>query len=504
MTPELPMDAFFRKVEERGDSLTFDDIRIKTGYSEVERDHINLSTKFSRNIPLLIPIVSAAMDTVTEYEMAIELAKIGGIGVIHRGLTPKKQAFHVARAKYHLTGRLIERPITMRDDQTIESILKRREEKKYPFHSFPIVDTEGRLVGLLTRNDFDMCDDPSRLASEVMTPKPITAPPDVTLEDAYSIMRQHKKKILPLVDGGQRLVGMFVFSDVARVKSGSSSTYNVDAQGRLRVAAAIGDGEAELERAEVLVQKQVDVLVIDKAHADTKSVISTLTELKRRYPQVDVVVGNISEPESAKRLAQAGADGLKIGQGPGSICTTQVVTGIGCPQVTAVYNCARAVRGLGIPVCADGGIRHSGDIVKALAVGADSVMLGRLLAGTKETPGEVSTYRGKQVKDYRGMGSMGAMEKNLASRERYSQAGLSIDDVVPEGIEGVVPYQGELAKALKQRLGGLRGGMHYVGAASVDELHLKADFRRPTTSGMVEAHPHDVEITKDAPNYPRG
>lgn len=499
------IDEFFRIMEERREALTFDDVRLRTDYTEIERDDVLLETRFSRNITLKIPIVSAAMDTVTEHAMATELAKLGGIGIIHRGMGAEEQAKQVARVKFHLTGRLIERPITAREDETIESILNRHKEKGYKFHSFPVLDSSGKLVGLLTRNDFDLCVDRSLPARAVMTRDLITGDPDASIDDAYGLMQSHKKKVLPLVDSDRKLVGMYIFADVSRIKSGHANTFNVDAQGRLRVVAAIGVSEKDLDRARLLVAKEVDALVIDKAHADAQKAIDTLKALKAAFPSVDVVVGNISEAWSAERLIKAGADGIKIGQGPGSICTTQVVTGTGCPQITAVYNCSKAARGTGVPVCADGGMRFSGDIVKALAAGAHSVMLGNMLAGTDESPGEIITYRGKPVKIYRGMGSLGAMEKNLASRDRYGQSGLAIQDVVPEGIEGVVPARGKLERLLHQYLGGVRSAMAvYTGARTIDELHRKADFHHVSNAGVTEAHPHDVEITRDAPNYPRG
>lgn len=506
-TTEYRIDDFFRVMHERREALTFDNVRLRTTHTAIEREDVKLTTKFSRTISLKIPVASAAMDTVTESPLAIELAKLGGIGVIHRGLSPKEQALHVARTKYHLTGKVVDRPITVRDDSTIGSILELREKKQYAFHSFPVIDNSGKLVGLLTGRNFKFCEDNNLTAREVMTSRAdlITTAPDADLENAYTLMKQHQISVLPLVDADGQLAGMYVFSDVKDAKSGSRTNFNVDSQGRLLVAAAIGVTIEDLERAQLLVDNDVDVLVIDKAHADSKKALYTLQALKSVFPNVDIVVGNISEPWSAERLIKAGADGIKIGQGPGSICTTQVVTGTGCPQITAVYNCSKVARAAGVPVCADGGIRSSGDIVKALAAGADSVMLGNLLAGTDESPGTVITYRGKSVKIYRGMGSLGAMEKHLSSRDRYGQGDLSIEQVVPEGIEGAVPYRGKLAKVLHQYVGGVRSAMaNYVGTPTIDNLHHQADFYYVNSAAVIEAHPHDVEITHDAPNYTRG
>ncbi len=487
----LPKDAFFAKLDAIGLAVTYDDVRLKTGYAETMPDEVAVATKFSRRIPLRIPITSAAMDTVTEHPMAIALAKAGSLGVIHRNLTPEAQAREVARVKFHLHA-LIRDPITMREDQTIAQILQTKAEKGYSFHTFPILNAEGRLVGILSENDFDFCADPSQLARAVMSMHPITASPRTTVQEAYQRMIREKKKLLPLVDAEGRLTGLYIFSDVKRVVTASNSTYNVDANGQLLVGAAIGVND--YERLEKLLAKGLDVAVIDTAHADTKSVLETLREIKRRYPGLDVVVGNISQPESARRLLDAGADGIKVGQGPGSICTTRIIAGIGCPQVTAVYKCAQVADEYGVPVCADGGLRYPGDVVIALGAGASSVMMGNMLAGTDEVPGDVVYFEGRQWKTYRGMGSRAAMEKHAASRERY-RAGKS--SLVSEGVEGLTPYKGAVIKVVHEYVESLRRGMGYVGAASVEELRKKADFDRLTIAGREESHPHDVKIIRE-------
>lgn len=496
----LPKDEFFQKVEKLGLALTFDDVRLKTGHSTVMPDKVLLNTKFSRNVPLKIPIVSADMDTVTEHELAIELAKLGGIGVIHKNLTPEQQAYEVARVKYYLNG-LIEKPICVYDDETINSILQKIKEKRYPFNSFPVLNRNDVLVGILTRTDFDFCDNQLLTARDIMTKNVITARQGTLLDEAYNIMKREKKKILPLVNSGGRVVGLYTFKDLKAIKSGISSNYNIDEKGQLRVGAAIGVGSEALERVTKLVAENVDVVVISTAHADTESVIETLKEIKRRYRNLDVVVGNISEPESARRLAEAGADGLKIGQGPGSICTTRIIAGIGCPQISAVYKCSKIGDEYGIPVCADGGLRYSGDVTIAIGVGASSVMMGNMLAGTKEAPGDLIFRKGRQWKRYRGMGSISAMEAHKGSRERYLQADTGKGGLISEGVEGLVPYKGELKDVIFQYIGGLRRGMGYVGAGTIDKLRKKANFIRISHAGHTESHPHDIDITSEPPNY---
>ncbi len=505
-------DQFFDTQEGQGWALTFDDVRLKTGYCEVPPDGISFQTMFTRRVGLNIPIISSPMDTVTEHAMAIELAKLGGIGVLHLNLSPRDQAAEAKRVWYYLNG-LIEKPITVQVKETMEEIEQRRREHGWSFHSFPVLDGDGRLAGLITRNDFDFCEDKSVPASQVMTAELVTMPAGTTLDQAYEVMRREKKKILPLVDQDRRLTGMYVFSDVRRIKTGSSREYNVDERGHLRVAAAIGIGDDALERVELL-QRYVSAVVIDKAHADFADYLWTLKEIKKANRPFDVMAGNISEGESAKRLVDAGADGIRVGQGGGSICTTRNVAGIGCPQITATHSVEKAIRGSGVPICSDGGIRFSGDVVIAIGAGADSVMLGRMLAGTKEAPGDLIpqavAVRGSfgepirqvmQVKVYRGMGSLEAMEERAGSRARYGQSPDRVK--VPEGINGAVPYQGEVSNVVYQLLGGLRAGMAYVGAATIRELHDKADFYRISDAGSRESHPHDVIMLSEPPNYRR-
>ena len=477
-------------------ALTYDDVRLRTDYSEVLPNEASTESRLSRNIKLKIPIVSAAMDTVTESKMAIALAKLGGIGVIHRGLSIEEQASQVARVKNHLNG-LLGRPICVYEDDTVEAVLKKREEKRYEFHSFPVLNRKERFVGLVTGNDFELCDDSSSTIERIMSTAIITAPPETQIEEAYRIMKEQKKKILPLIDDDGLIRGMYVLSDVKRIQTGSAENYNVDQKGQLRVAAAIGAGEEAFERTKALVGKNVDAIVIDTAHADTKDVVETLRKIKSNF-SIDVIVGNVSVGESAVRLAKAGADGIKVGQGGGSICTTRVIAGIGRPQVSAIYDCATAISDYNIPICADGGLRHSGDIPIAIAAGAHSVMMGSMLAGLDESPGEIVFMKGKRWKGYRGMGSIGAMQESQGARERYHQGK---GNLVPEGIEGLVPYKGTLAEAMIQYIGGLTKGMGYVGAKTIEDLIEKGQFDRITNAGLSESHPHDVQVTKDAPNY---
>jgi len=494
----LPKDTFFQPYMARGEALTYDQIRLRTGYSELDAGDANITSQFSRHLALKIPILSAAMDTVTEYKMAIVMAKAGGLGIIHRGLAPDDQVEQVKRVKFHLNG-LIEKPICVSIVDRVETITARREEKGWSFSSFPVLNDFGEVLGLVTRNDFDFCTDSTLMAGAIMTPfdELVTAPPKTSLQQAYEKMRKAGKKILLLVGRDRKLAGMYVWSDLKRLVHDSSSIFTVDAAGHLRVGAAIGTREAELDRAQLLVEAKCDVLVIDTAHGDSKNVYDILRRLKRQYPTVDIVVGNVSEPDSAKRLLQAGADGIKIGQGPGSICSTRIVTGIGCPQATAVYACAKIARGSGVPVCADGGINQSGDVPIALALGAHTVMLGRLLAGTTEAPGTIIDTPKGRFKLYRGMGSLSAMQESQASRDRYRQ-GNDKRKLVPEGVESLIPHQGNVADVLQKMVGGLQGGMGYVGARTIAELHRVANFHFMGEAGARESAPHDVNIIDPA------
>ncbi|MGD9276018.1 MAG: IMP dehydrogenase [Candidatus Pacearchaeota archaeon] len=489
------------EASKNGVALTYDDVRLKSGYSAVMPDLVSLDSRFSKNVSLKIPIVSAAMDTVTEGKMAIELAKLGGLGIIHKNLSIEEQAAQVAKVKFHLNG-LVEKPICFHEDDSIEFILRNIREKGFGFTSFPIVNSDEELVGILTGNDFEFCEDKKLFAKDLMSNELLIAPKDTSLDEAYKIMIKNKKKVLPLVED-KKIVGLYVFSDLKRIKTGSAKNYNVDSNNQLRVGAAIGTGEEAIERTKELFRKNIDVVVIDTAHGDSLPVYETLKKIKKLFPDLDVVVGNVSVGKSARRLAEAGADGIKVGQGPGSICTTRIIAGIGRPQVSAVYDCAKQVQEFNIPVCADGGIKNSGDISVAIGAGASSVMMGSLLSGTDESPGKVIFKDGRQWKSYRGMGSMGAMEENSGSRERYNQKESGKDKLIPEGIEGLTPYKGKLKDVIFQYVGGLRRGMGYVGAKSIEELKEKGDFDRITGAGLSESHPHDVLITKAAPNYNR-
>ena len=493
---------FFRILEDHRESVTFSEVRLRSGYSEVHPNDVSVKSRFSRNVPVHIPIVSAAMSTVTESRLAIRHAKCGGIGVLHRGASAKWQGDEARRVKYNLSGKIVQ-PIWVRDDMTLEEVENMRREKRFSFHSFPVLDAQGKLVGLITETDFDF-GNPSQRIADVMTRDLIAAHPSTTINEAYAIMLEHKKKVLPLVDGCS-LAGMYLFSDLKRIKSGTSEMLNVDDQGRLRVAAAVGVHDDALARLEAL-RGFVDALVIDTAHGDSEDVFQTLRELKRASGTIDVVAGNVSEGASARRLVECGADGVKVGQGPGSICTTRVVAGIGNPQVSAVYSVAKALEEMGradVPICADGGIEYSGDIPIAIGAGAHTVMLGKLLARTEEAPGEVISRNGVAMKYYYGMGSLRAMEESDASRERYHEAATRKDNMVPEGVEGAVPFAGKLAAVLHQLVGGLRRGMGYVGAATIAELRQKADFNRISAAGYEESKPHGIYLLRDAPNWTR-
>ena len=485
--------------QESGVALTFDDVTLMTKYSKVLPKDVNLETKFSKNVSLKIPIVSAAMDTVTEKDMAIELAILGGLGIIHKNMTIQEQVNQVSRVKHHLSG-FIEKPICVYSDEKISNLLERKSQKGYNFHSFPVVNKDYKLEGIVTKTDFDFCNDDSLLIKEIMTPNILTAKEGTEINQAYEIMSKNKKKVLPLVDNNNKIIGMYVFSDVKRIISGGSKNYNLDKNKRLKVGAAVGIGKDTQKRVDELAREGVDVVVVDSAHADTVSVIKTIKDLKKFY-HVDVVAGNITNPDSAKRLIDSGVDGIKVGQGPGGICTTRVIAGVGIPQISAIYECASVAKNYNIPICADGGLRCSGDVVKAIAAGANSVMMGGMLAGTKEAPGDLILFEGRQWKTYRGMGSLGAMKDHEGSRERYLQE--SKGKLIPEGVEARVPYKGELSEVIFQYTGGLRSGMGYVGAKTIEELKEKGDFKKITLAGKFESHPHDIQITKDAPNYTR-
>ena len=481
-----------------GEGLTYDDVLLVPAYSEVLPREVSISSRFSRNITLNVPVVSAAMDTVTESAMAIAMAREGGIGVLHKNMTIKKQAAEVRKVKRAESGMILD-PVTLKKDNTVGDAQKTMSE--YKIGGIPIVNDDGILIGIVTNRDLRFEKNYSRLLEEVMTSENlITADEGTSLADAETILQENKIEKLPVVSEDGKLKGLITFRDITKLTQ--KPIANKDQYGRLRVAAALGVTADAVERATALVNAQVDAVIIDTAHGHTQGVVTVLKEVKAAFPELEVVVGNIATAEAAKYLVEAGADAVKVGIGPGSICTTRVVAGVGFPQFSAVMEVAAAIKGTGVPVIADGGIRYTGDIPKALAAGADSVMLGSLLAGTKESPGETIIYEGRKCKSYRGMGSVEAMKKG--SKDRYFQdVEDDIKKLVPEGIVGRVPYKGDLAESMTQFVGGLRAGMGYCGAPSIEHLKEHAKFIKITAAGIHESHPHDVTITKEAPNYSR-
>lgn len=480
------------------DGLTFDDVLLVPAYSEVLPRNVDLSTSFSRNIKLNIPFVSAAMDTVTEAKLAIAIAREGGIGVIHKNMTIEQQAQQVRFVKRAQNG-MISNPVSIFRNLTVGHAMAMMAE--YKIGGIPVVDEDNRLVGIVTNRDLRFQRDMEKLINDVMTKDNlITTQQSTDLESAADILQQHKIEKLPVVDADNRLVGLVTYKDITKAKDKPFACK--DEKGRLRVAAGVGVTHDTLQRVDALVDAGVDAIVIDTAHGHSKGVVDKLKEVKNKYPYLDVVVGNIATGEAAKYLVAAGADAVKVGIGPGSICTTRVVAGVGVPQLSAIYDVAKALEGTGVPLIADGGLRYSGDIVKALAAGGYSVMMGSLLAGVEESPGETIIFNGRKFKSYRGMGSLEAMEKG--SKDRYFQdMEADIKKLVPEGIAARVPYKGSLYEVVYQMLGGLRAGMGYCGAENIEALH-KAKFTRITNAGVAESHPHDVTITSEAPNYSRG
>ncbi len=485
---------FFAQMRANGLKLTFDDVRLETAPSDFAPKEINITSRFSRNISLKLPFVSAIMDTVTTSRMAIAMAQLGGLGVIHAGFSPDEQRHEVRRVKLFLNG-LIEEPICVQDTDTLDQVLAMCEEKRFEFRTFPVIDSGGVFVGLLTQSDFDFCPDHSQTARAAMTERSRVAfaKSKLNLKAAYKIMSQEKKKTLPLLDKNGKIMGLYIYSDVRRIINDNNGLYNVDDSGRLRAAAAVPSYQEEaLERVSGMI-KYLDVAVIDTAQGDIKYARQTLKTLKKAYPNLDVVIGNISSAKSAKLLVQEGADGIKVGQGPGSICTTRVETGIGSPQVSAVYECAKAIEGSGVPICADGGIKERGDISIAIAAGAESVMMGRMLAGTKEAPGEVIRLEdGRPVKMYRGMGSASALKDSASSRKRYSAVG--IEKPLAEGVEAHVPYKGSVSEVIHYCEQSLRKSMSYVGAPTITAHREKTMLFRITNSGLRESRPHDVSV----------
>ena len=478
-----------------GEGLTYDDVLLVPAYSEILPHQVTLSTHFSRNIKINTPIVSAAMDTVTEHELAISIAQQGGIGVIHKNMSIEHQAKEVRKVKRSESGMILD-PITVDQNATIGDALSLMAE--YKIGGIPVVDSIKKLIGIVTNRDLRFEKNLKKSVSEVMTKDQlVTAKEDVDLVKAENILQQHKIEKLLITDNENKLVGLITFKDIIKVKQHPLSCK--DEFGRLRVAAAVGVSKDTFERIEALVNSGVDAIVIDTAHGHSKGVIHLLKEVKKKFKNLDVVVGNIATGDAAKDLAHAGADGIKVGIGPGSICTTRVIAGVGMPQLSAIMNVASALKDAGIPVIADGGIRFTGDIPKALAAGANSVMMGSMFAGTEESPGETIIYEGRKFKSYRGMGSLEAMQKG--SKDRYFQENEDdIKKLVPEGISARVPYKGTLKEVMHQLIGGLRAGMGYCGADNLESLK-GAKFVKITQSGMVESHPHDVAITREAPNY---
>ena len=481
-----------------GEGLTYDDVLLVPAFSEVLPREVNIQTKFTRNITLNVPVISAAMDTVTESRMAIAMAQEGGIGVLHKNMGIEEQAMKVRKVKRAESGMIID-PVTLPIDAKVEDA--KNYMREYSIGGIPIVDDSMKLLGIVTNRDLRFEKNKQRPIVEVMTSDHlVTVGQGTSLQEAEVILQENKIEKLPVVDKDNTLVGLITFRDITKLTLKPSS--NKDSLGRLRVAAAIGVTGDAVERAEALVQAGVDAVVIDTAHGHTRGVVTVLKEVKSKFPKLDVIVGNIATAAAAKYLVEAGADAVKVGIGPGSICTTRVVAGVGFPQFSAVLEVAAAIKGSGVPVIADGGIRYTGDIPKAIAAGADSVMLGSMLAGTKESPGETIIYEGRKFKTYRGMGSVEAMKKG--SKDRYFQdVEDDIKKLVPEGIVGRVAYKGDLYESIHQFIGGLRAGMGYCGAKDIAALQEKGQFVKITSSGINESHPHDVTITKEAPNYSR-
>ena len=487
MVTEMCSDKFGKQ------GLTFDDVLLIPGASDVTPNMIDLHTTLVKGVELNTPIMTAAMDTVTEAKMAIAIAREGGIGIIHKNMTIEQQADEVDKVKRSENG-VIANPFSLTEDHVVadaDSLMG-----KYKISGVPIVDNQGKLVGIITNRDMRFLTDFNEKIGNVMTKDNlITAPVGTTMDDAQEILRRHKIEKLPLVDEGGYLKGLITIKDIEKAVQYPNSAR--DSRGRLLCGAAIGITADVLERAGALIEAQVDVLVLDSAHGHSKNIMECLKKVKAAYPDIPVIAGNIATAEAAEDLIAAGADAVKVGIGPGSICTTRVVAGIGVPQITAVYDVARVAQKHGIPVIADGGIKYSGDIVKAIAAGANVVMLGSLLAGCEESPGDTEIYQGRQFKVYRGMGSLAAMA--CGSKDRYFQAGAK--KLVPEGVEGRVPYKGSVADSVFQLIGGIRSGMGYCGCPTIPDMHKKAKFVQITSAGLIESHPHDIQITKEAPNY---
>ncbi len=481
-----------------GESLTFDDVLLAPAYSEVLPREVDISSQFTRGLRLNAPISSAAMDTVTDKNLAIAIARQGGIGMIHKNMSIEEQADQVRAVKRSEAGMIID-PVTLHPDATVEQAHELM--RRYSIGGIPITDKRGKLVGILTNRDLRFETDFSRRVRELMTKRNlVTAPQGTTLLEAKHTLQQRKIEKLPVVDDDFRLVGLITYKDI--MKGVNFPNACKDALGRLVVGAAVGVTADMTERVAALVKAGVDVVTVDTAHGHSRGVLEAVKRLKLMFPNLQIIGGNVATAEGAKALVDAGADGVKVGVGPGSICTTRVVAGVGVAQLSAIYNAAQGIRGSGVPIIGDGGIRYTGDIVKALAAGAGSIMAGSLFAGVEEAPGETIIFDGRKFKTYRGMGSLGAMQQG--SKDRYFQdVEDDIKKLVPEGIEGRVPYKGTVAEVMNQYLGGLRAGMGYCGTPTVKDLQEKAQFVRITNAGMVESHPHNIVITKESPNYSR-
>ncbi|MEM6291730.1 MAG: IMP dehydrogenase [Myxococcota bacterium] len=482
-----------RSLPEIREALTFDDVLLEPGYSEVLPSDVVVHGRLTKSIELRMPILSAAMDTVTEASTAICMARHGGLGIVHKNLTPAEQAAEVRRVKKAQSG-MVADPVTIAPGAKLEEALELM--KLHGFSGLPVVQGK-RPVGILTSRDVRFETNTDRLVQDVMTKDPIAVPEGTPLEDARRLLHKHRIEKLLVTDEGGELLGLITVKDI--VQAASQPDAIRDSKGRLRVGAAVGTSADTMERVQALVEQAVDVIVVDTAHGHSRGVLNTIAAVRAAYPDLQIIGGNIATPAAVEALIEAGVDAVKVGIGPGSICTTRVVAGVGVPQISAIMECSAAARKHGIPVIADGGVKYSGDMVKALAAGADAVMMGSLFAGTDEAPGELVLYQGRSYKTYRGMGSIGAMR--AGSKDRYFQSGASDRKLVPEGIEGRVPYRGALADSLFQLMGGLRAGMGYVGAGTLPQLRERAQFRRISSAGLRESHVHDVIITKEAPNY---
>jgi IMP dehydrogenase len=478
------------------EGITFDDVLLAPAYSEVTPRETNLETGLTKTISLKMPLVSAAMDTVTEYAMAKALARNGGVGVIHKNMSIKEQAEQVDRIKRTENG-IIYDPLTIAPDKHVADADDLMRE--YKVGGLAVVNLNNELLGMVTNRDIRFEDDPKKTVKELMTPieKLVTAKEGITLLKAKKILHENKVEKLPIIDENNIIKGLITIKDINSVVEFPNATR--DGKGRLVVGASIGTGQDAMERAKALIESRVDFIVVDTAHGHSKNVLDTIRKLKQRWPEIEIIGGNVATAEATKALIEAGVDAVKVGIGPGSICTTRVVAGIGVPQLTAIKDCAKSASEYNIPIIADGGIRYSGDIVKAIAAGASCVMLGSIFAGTEEAPGEAILYEGRKYKSYRGMGSIGAMVRG--SSDRYFQSGASEEKLVPEGVEGMIPFKGSVEDIAYQLCGGLRSGMGYCGAKTITELQKKAKFIKITNAGRTESHPHDIRITKESPNY---